>query len=164
MNKLQRSIICLLVITVFAYILKFGFSRRYKRFRRESFMTYDSATTPNAIAKRFEPFESFEVTNIGNSRCSGGVCPTNSTAHKMCLEMAGDNCRIPTYPDNGCWMSVFNECKNQCSRDVKTDCNCTSIANAKCQTGGDPAEACLGSVYQKCMSGQVAGIPDPDRG
>ena len=155
MNKLQRSIIVLLTITVFAYILKFHFGKS------ELFMTYESPVTPNAVSKRFEPFK---VTNIGNSRCSGGVRLMGTTAHRMCLEMAGDNCRIPTYPNNECWMSVFNQCRNICLRDVHGDCNCTAIANVGCSTRGDPAESCLNSVYQKCMAGQISGIPDPDRG
>jgi hypothetical protein len=153
MGKLERSIIALLVVTVLAYFLKLGFT--------ESFMTYESATTPNAIARRFEPFD---VVNVGNKRCTGGVCPSATTAHRMCLEMAGDNCRIPTYPNNECWMSVYNRCRNTCTRDVQGDCNCTQIANDECGTRGDPAEQCLNSVYQKCMASQTGLVPDPDRG
>ena len=148
MGKLQRTIIVLLVITVLAYIFKFEFGVHDK------FMTYESAITPNAIAKRFESFESFEMTNNKN----------NSVAHSMCLKMAGDNCRIPTYPNNGCWMTVYDRCRNTCSRDVTGDCNCSAIATRKCGTRGDPAEQCLNSVYQKCMAGRVSGVPDPDRG
>lgn len=152
-GKLERSIIVLIIITVLAYFIKLGYI--------DNFMAYDSAVSPNAIAKRFEPFK---ITNVGTKRCSGGVCPTATSAHRMCLEMAGDNCRIPTYPNNECWMSVYNKCKNNCTRNVKKDCNCTEIANRMCGTSSDPAEQCLGSVYQKCMAGQTGLVPDPDRG
>jgi len=54
MGKLERSIIVLLAITIFAYILKFDFGTR-----SDNFMTYESATTPNAVAKRFEPFQGY---------------------------------------------------------------------------------------------------------
>lgn len=152
MGALERSIISLVIVTVLAYMLSF--------YSIDNFMTYESATTPNAVAKRFEPFG---VTPIGNKRC-GGVCPSDITAHRMCLEMAGDNCRIPTYPNNECWMSVYNQCKRSCGYRENVDCGCTQIANDECGTRGDPAEQCLSSVYRKCMAGQTSTFADPDRG
>ncbi len=157
MAKLQRLIIALLVVCVLGYMFKS---------HQDTFMTYESATTPNAISKRFEPFKSLGgyasalIGSVGPCTARGG-CPSTNKSHRMCLEMAGSVCRIPTYPNNECWMSVFNKCRNKCSNE--RNCDCTTTANQMCGTRGDPAEACLNSTYQKCMAGRTI-TPDPDRG
>lgn len=137
LDKFQRSIIALVVITALSYLLKYN----------EWFFNRNSNS--NILdTRKIEPFN-----NHGHSQ-----------AHEMCLKMAGDNCRIPTYPNNECWMSVYNRCRNMCSRDIQGDCECDQVANSECVSGNEPANACLRTTYQKCMAGRVAGIPDPDRG
>lgn len=87
-------------------------------------------------------------------------CPTKSKAHKMCMDLASSVCRAPTYPDNECWMSQYQICKNRGG----SSCECTKVANDRCDQGGmDVADNCVTSVFQKCLAGQGMAI-DPDRG
>jgi len=135
MEILERLIISLLIVTVLSYLLKLW--------------DWD-------LENKFEYF--------GKSQnYTSGVCD-NKVSHKMCLEMAGNNCRIPTYPNEECWMSVYNRCRDTCNRNVSGDCKCTQVANQQCVTRDDPADACLSSVYQKCMAGRTDLVEDPDRG
>jgi len=95
---------------------------------------------------------------IGCTKCNGGA------ADHMCHQLAKDNCRIPTWMLNDCWMDTYRECANSCSyANTNEMCNCHKIASERCRSGDDPAEACYSSVHQKCMAG-IGLAPDPDRG
>ena len=85
-------------------------------------------------------------------------------ATNMCTTLAQSNCRIPTYPQNDCWLNEFQKCTSYCKgTNTRKICNCSEIASAKCGSDGCPAEACFRDLHQKCMAGYGFGS-DPDRG
>lgn len=92
-------------------------------------------------------------------------CPTNEFAHNMCHTMARDNCRIPTWQLNDCWLSHYRKCANSCGsgKGNLANCDCHAYASEMCRSNDDPAEACYASVHQKCLAGMGMAI-DPDRG
>jgi hypothetical protein len=94
-------------------------------------------------------------------RACGKECPSESGASGMCHEMAADNCRVPRWMLNDCWLNTYRECSNQCASPGV--CDCHAEATAKCGSCDDPAIACYNTVHQQCMAG-MGFAPDPDRG
>ena len=97
------------------------------------------------------------------SFCSGRQCPQGGVADRMCHHLARDQCRIPTWTLNDCWLNTYRECNKKCSRGSKEMCNCDAYATESCRSSNAPAEACYAGIHQKCMAG-MGFAKDPDRG
>jgi hypothetical protein len=118
----------------------------------------------NFFPNEFRTLKRLEEAFRGNKSCTN--CPTPSFSDQMCHTMAKDNCRIPTWQMNDCWLNHYRKCTQSCgsSNGNTANCNCHQAATEACRSNDDPAEACYASVHQKCMAGMHSHIKDPDRG
>ena len=87
-------------------------------------------------------------------------CAKPSISHQICHNMAKDNCRIPTWQLNDCWINSYKQCSEACNTG---NCQCYDYATEKCRSNDDPAEKCYSDVHQECMAG-MGYATDPDRG
>lgn len=84
-------------------------------------------------------------------------CQGYESPQAMCQKLAHQNCKIPTYPNNECYLRNYQQCYSQ----GKSACDCEQLAAVKCSTSPQsPAEGCFKSINQKCLAGH--GL-DPDR-
>lgn len=90
-------------------------------------------------------------------------CSTPSVAHQICHNLAKDNCRIPTWQLNDCWLKTYQKCANSCGSGNPVSCGCHAYASELCRSEDDPAEKCYADVHQECLAG-MGYAPDPDRG
>jgi hypothetical protein len=86
------------------------------------------------------------------------------TFEKMCHSMAKDNCHIPTWTNQECWLRTYEKCMKNSKLNKVSDgaCDCLEFASQKCTTGNWPAEQCYAKTKQKCLAGYGL-APDPDR-
>jgi len=131
----------------------------------------DPTQEPFSGQRLYGPWESVDraphYSHVATHRLGGGGSCMNCQsggANQMCHEIAKANCQIPTWRKTDCWTQKYQECADNCRRSGKGLCDCDAFASARCRSSNDPAEACYAGVVQKCMSGMLSNIPDPDRG
>lgn len=90
------------------------------------------------------------------------VCPTIRSSVGVCHELAKQQCRIPVYTNNECWMKAYSDCNKYCLRSGGKVCNCYDYASSRCASSSSPAEGCYDNVYRECLAG-VGLAKDPDR-
>ncbi len=95
--------------------------------------------------------------------CVGSHCPSQKNTASICHQLAKDQCQIPSYPLNSCWLNTFSACNKRCLRSGGKVCDCDGYATERCKSSSSPAYACYKSVLQKCMAG-MGFASDPDRG
>lgn len=93
----------------------------------------------------------------------GKNCDKVSSANETCKQLAEQNCRIPTWMMNDCWLNEYQRCKTSDKCGLSSNCNCYDMATQKCASSNCPADACFHDLHQKCMAG-LGLAPDPDRG